>query len=284
MASISPSTTSSSSSLTTTPPTSPLSSEPEPWRASTSRPLPLGALLDICDDIWFDIFTEWLPITAVCDLDTALCQKSRRPEFLRIISSKVLLFYREEINILAPHTLCCPTHRPIGAAELDWILKRGIHLASLHLKSMRDHTDAAKAEKERIRIAVASLALNGSLDKLETISFAFCFYIEDADLEAVLSKCYRSVKSIDIRGCKLNADSSLIKRCTKLEALAPRGHESVAEIVEIFTTCRKVSWILLTLHSFLYIPYRNHITIAAKALRNSIVIILQRNRYTIPVA
>jgi hypothetical protein len=57
-------------------------------------------LLDIPDDLLFDIFTEWLRLGDVCGLDSALCQKSRRPYFLALISTKVLLFNREQIIVL----------------------------------------------------------------------------------------------------------------------------------------------------------------------------------------
>jgi hypothetical protein len=172
----------------------------------------------------------------VCHLDSALCQKRRRPEFLALISTKVLLFNREKIDVVAPFSHISTMHRALGPAELNWILKRNIHLASLRLSY---HIGAA--EQQIIRKTVASLALNGRLDKLETISLNECDYIKDADLAAILSKCYRSAKSIDLRGCGLFENTAAhIKRCTKLEAFAANGNESMAEIVEIVQSCRKL--------------------------------------------
>jgi hypothetical protein len=194
--------------------------------------------MDIADDLLWDIFTEWLPFESVCHLDSALCEKRRRAEFLALVATKVLLFNREEIRVLTdPYEMDPFTHRALGAAALNWVLKRGIHLASLRIPLSIHNA----AEQESIRDAVASLALNGRLDKLETISLFKCSYIEDADLAGILSKCYSSVKSIELHKCYL-ADSAAahIKRCTKLEAFAPKGNESAPEMAEIFQSCRKL--------------------------------------------
>ena len=87
------SSTSSSTSFSTSSPSSILlSSEPLPWRPNTRPKLAPGALLGIPDDLLWDLFTEWLPIEAVCGLDSALCQKRRRGEFLALVSKKILLF------------------------------------------------------------------------------------------------------------------------------------------------------------------------------------------------
>jgi hypothetical protein len=224
-----------------------LPSEPLPWRPNTRPKLPSGALLDIDQGPLYDILTEWLRMEDVCHLDSALCQKwrRRREEFLALLATKVLLFNREEIKVLVDPNQDDPfTHRALGAAALSWILKRGIHLASLRLPYSRV-TFSAEQESirvESIREAVASLALHGHLDKLETIHLSYCSYIKDADLTSILSKCYSSVKSIDIRGCiHLNESAAAhIKRCTKLEAFTPKGNESAADMVEIFKACRKL--------------------------------------------
>ena len=216
-----------------------LPSEPLPWRESTSPKLPPGALMDIADDLLCDLFTEWLPIKSVCHLDSALCQKRRRPYFLALLAKKVLLFNREQIRVMTdPYPRDSYTHRPLGLAALNWVLKRGIHLASLHLPFS---DTIGSAEWQSIRDAVASLVLNGHLDKLETISLKNCEFITDADLVAVLSKSYSSVKSIDIKYCGLTESAAAhIKRCAKLEAFTPNGNESAADMVEIFQSCRKL--------------------------------------------
>jgi hypothetical protein len=211
-------------------------SEPEPWRPNTRPKLQPGALLDIDQGPLYDILTEWLPMEAVCHLDSALCQKWRRAEFLALVSTKVLLFNREPIVVLTVLEVYSHTHRALGAAALNWVLKRGIHLASLHLPRFFK-TD----ERQSISDAVASLALNGRLDKLETISLYRCYYIEDADLAAILSKCYNSAKSIEIRGCwHMESSAAHIKRCTKLVDFAARGNESAADMVEICQSCRNL--------------------------------------------
>jgi hypothetical protein len=225
---------SSSSSSSSLSPKSLLPSEPEPWRTSTSPRLPPGHLLDIPDDLLFEIFTIYLRLEDVCGLDSALCNKRRRAEFLELVSRRVLLFNREEIDVLEPR-MTTKVHNRLGAGALRWILKRGIHLASLRLYFI------SAAEQESICESVASLALTGCFDKLETIDLFACSYIENADLAAVLSKCYGSVKSIYIQRCGLIESSAAhIKCCTKLEAFAPNGNESAAELVAIFEACRKL--------------------------------------------
>jgi hypothetical protein len=122
-----------------------------------------------------------------------------------------------------------------------------MHLASLHLPRAKSgeffisSSGISRAEGKSIRDAVNSLALNGRLDKLETISLNFCSYIKGAAIAAILSKCYRSAKSIEIRyGGFTESAAAHIKRCTKLEAFCPRGNESAAEMVEIVQSCEKL--------------------------------------------
>jgi hypothetical protein len=98
-------------------------------------------MLDIADDLWYDIFTIYVHIEDVCNLDSALCNKRRCPAFLALISVKVLLFNRENINVLEPNYNILYTHRRLRTAALSWILKRGIHLASLYLSSVYDTTE-----------------------------------------------------------------------------------------------------------------------------------------------
>jgi hypothetical protein len=198
-------------------------------------------VLDIADDIWYDIFTEWVKIADVCRLDSALCHKGRRPAFLKLISLKVLLFNREEINVLEGASF---THSALREASPKWILKRGIHLASLHLPASYR---TIGADLKIIHDAVSSLVHSGSLDKLEMVSLFRCQYIDDTDLAAILSKCYGSVKSIDIRGCGLIESSAVhIKRCTKLEAFSTNGNESVADLAEIFQACPRLRMVDLS--------------------------------------
>ncbi len=198
-------------------------------------------MLDIADDIWYDIFTEWVKIEDVCRLDSALCHKKRRPAFLQLISLKVLLFNREEINVLERDSLI---RSELGAASLKWILKRGIHLASIYLPY---HYGLNATDEQSIRDVVASLVLDGRFDKLEMISLCACTYIKDADLAAILLKCYGSVKSIDIRQCGLTKSSAVhIKRCTKLEAFAASGNESAADMAEIFQACPRLRKVVLS--------------------------------------
>jgi hypothetical protein len=226
-------------------PTSLLPSEPEPWRASTSPPLPLGALLDIADDLLFDIFSIYLHIRDVCALDSALCNRTRRTEFLRLVSTKVLLFNREEIIVLSPlHQFKL---KPLVPGALSWIKNRGIHLATLHLAIPTGVM--AAADQRIIRDTLASLAYNGQLDKLETIKVLNCSYIKDADLAVVLSKCHRTLKCMNIRGSGVAEISALhVKRCPNLEAFVANGNVSAEDMAEIFQACPKLR--VLELNSF----------------------------------
>jgi hypothetical protein len=234
---------SSSSSSSFPSSTSLLLSEPEPWRENTRPRLPPGHLLDIPDGPLFDIFSIYLHIEDVCNLDSALCNKGRRPYFLQLISTKVLLFNREEIDILNPYQGSL-VRKALGAAALNWILKRGIHLAGLRLRSDVRGTDAQKS-----RNSIASLVLNNRLDKLETVNVYCCSYIKDADFGAILSKCDGSMKSINIDSSGVIQSSAVhIKRCAKLEAFSSKGNESAADLDEIFQSCRKLR--MVDLNSF----------------------------------
>jgi hypothetical protein len=208
--------------------------------AKHSSDAPAWRMLYIDQGPLWDILTKWLFIEDVCHLDSALCQKwrNRRADFLALLATKVLLFNREPIVVLTVPYVDSHTHRALGAAALNWILKRGIHLASLHLPSS---SYMSADEQESIRESVASLALHGRLDKLETISLVGCRCIKDAEVTAILSKCFRSVKSIDIRECGLaESSATYIKHCTGLEAFAAHGNESSAEVVEIVQACPKL--------------------------------------------
>jgi hypothetical protein len=215
-----------------------LPSEPEPWRANDRPPLPPGHLLDIDEGPMYDILTMYLRIEDVCHLDSALCNKGRRAEFLEMISRKVLLFNRDSIAREEGGRLVTKAHKALDSAALSWILKRGIHLASLRLKRSGNKP---LGEHERVRAAVASLVNNGCLDKLEVISLLYCYYIKDADLTPILAKSCRSVKSINLMGCGLDGSSALhVKYCTELEAFAAGGQESVVDLVAIFKACRQL--------------------------------------------
>ena len=132
-----------------------------------SRPkLPPGALLAIADDLLADIYTIWLLLEDVCRLDSAVCAKWLRHHFLRLVSTKVLRFLREEIDVLEDddNYLFTTTHKALRLPALNWILKRGIHLATLRLPRSNEIN---VAEQESIRAAVVSLVDQGRIDKLE---------------------------------------------------------------------------------------------------------------------
>ena len=191
-----------------------------------SRPkLPPGALFAIPDDLLADIYTIWLRLDDVGRLDSALCSNKWRPPFLRLVSTKVLRFLREEIDVLDSTYLCSRKHKALLLPALAWILKRGIHLASLNLATMHSAIGVIK-----------SLADEGRLDKLENLN-GCC--LDNEIIAIVLDKSYGSLLSIDL-GCKQTNMVRMALRCTRLEAFAAQGNESVADIVEIVQSCRKI--------------------------------------------
>jgi hypothetical protein len=154
------------------------------------------------------------------------------------VSTKVLLFNREKIKVLA-QKMSTLKHKPLVPGALSWIKNRGIHLATLHLAIPTGVM--AAADQRIIRDTLASLAYNGQLDKLETIMVLNCSYIKDADLAVVLSKCHRTLKCMYIRGTGVAEISALhVKRCPNLEAFVANGKESAEDMAEIFQACSKL--------------------------------------------
>lgn len=207
------------------------------WSLHPSRPkLKPGALLDIIEYLLWDIYSVWLLLEDVCRLDSAICVKGLRPDFLRIISSDLLLFLREELSIRAmvEVTELERSHRVLGLAALNWIRKRGIHLASLRLPPT-NKIDIR--EQECICAHVASLFNSNSIVKLEMIDFRDCTYLEYSNIPyLVIAECYSTVKSIDVTGIQLPFN---VARCVGLEALATNGW-FVATMVKIFEKCPKL--------------------------------------------
>jgi len=217
-----------------------------------SRPkLPPGALFAIPDDLLADIYTIWLRLKDVCRLDSAVCSKIWRPPFLRLVSTKVLRFNREEIDVLDDFFLSTITHQYLELPEMNWILKRGIHLATLrvYVDSYRISKSGSNRIPKAFDVAITDLLNEGRLDNLETIDMCGdCSYIKDAELAAILEKSYSTLKCIDLRySCLTKSSAAHIKRCTGLEAFAAKGNESAADIVEIVQSCRKLRKLNLSL-------------------------------------
>jgi len=207
-----------------------------------SRPkLPPGALFAIPDDLLADIYTIWLRLKDVCRLDSAVCSKIWRPPFLRLVSTKVLRFNREEIDVLVGINLCTSTHQHLELPTLNWILKRGIHLATLRVYLNYFSKSVDSKWIQSFYVAITDLLNEGHLDKLETIDMFGDSYIKDADLAAILEKSYNSLTCIDLRYSGLTESSAAhIKRCTGLVAFAAKGNESSRDIVEIVQSCPKL--------------------------------------------
>ncbi len=212
-----------------------------------SRPkLPPGALFAIPDDLLADIYTIWLRLKDVCRLDSAVCSKIWRPPFLRLVSTKVLRFNREEIDVLVGINLCTSTHQHLELPEMNWILKRGIHLATLRVYLNYFSKSVDSKWIQSFDVAIKDLLKEGHLDKLETLDMAGdCSYIKDAVLAAILEKSYNSLTCIDLRFSGLTKSSAAhIKRCTGLEAFAAKGNESSRDMVEIVQSCPKLCTVI----------------------------------------
>ena len=206
--------------------------------------LPPGALLAIADDLLADIYTIWLLLPDICRLDSAVCAQWLRPNFLRLVRTKVVRFLREIYNPLAGRFFSLQIHGELRSRSMVWILKRGINLASLRLP---DFDRITQEEKEEIRTAVTSLLNQGLLDKVETIDIFRGNYIRDHDLAAVLEKGFATVKSVDIRQCVGLGRSMAqeLKRCTELEVFRPNGDETIVEMKEIFQVCKKLKTVII---------------------------------------
>ena len=216
-----------------------------------------GALLAIADDLLADIYTIWLLLPDICRLDSAVCAKWLRPDFLRLVSTKVVRFLREETYtpLAGIWFSVNKTHRELKIKSLNWILKRGINLASLRLSrplwvlSDRITLTSPREEETSICTAVASLASAGLLDKIETLDIRDCGFIRDSDLAVVIEKSYKSIKHIDIRNCDSLTErkAAEIKRCTGLETFQPYGNETAVEMKDIFQACNKLKTVFLEL-------------------------------------
>ena len=208
-----------------------------------SRPkLPPGALMAIADDLLADIYTIWLPLKDLCRLDSAVCAKWLRPDFLRLVSTKVLLFLREEIDMLDEKEKDEDEDavRCLNLPELNWILKRGIHLASLRLFRM-DGTEDAICE------AVVSLIHKGIFDKLESI-FIKQLFISDALLASILTRCAVSLKSFNASGHMIITSSwKHLRHCVGLREWIPGGNEPEADFLNILRGCPSLKKINLSL-------------------------------------
>jgi hypothetical protein len=70
--------------------------------------------------------------------------------------------------------------------------------------------------------------------------------LEDC-ISGILSKCYQSVKSIDIEECEhIKNLASHIKRCTELKIYISNGTESASDLAEIGQACQNLQVLDLT--------------------------------------
>jgi len=217
-----------------------LPSEPLPWRTNTRPKLPPGVLLDIDQGPLWDILTEFLRLEDVCRLDSALCNKSRRHDFLQLVSTEVLRFG-------APYDRTSPSFvRMTTIGEMHWIMRRGMHLVSLGVPP--SSADLSSVDEEGIHNAVTSLANQGSINKLECLSLRRCCFMTDNSVVSVLTKCLNSLKTLDLRGSALADDdvegwgitestSEYIKQCTNLSTFFSSGNDRMIEIAQ---SCRNI--------------------------------------------
>ena len=202
--------------------------------------LPPGALMGLPDELLADIFTIWLLLPDVCRLDSAVCAKRWRSDFLTLILTNRIRFLREEIDVLDSKSLSTKTHGALSFPAAKWVLLRKIHLVSLCLPCDENITDTDQAE---IGELIISLLNNGLLDKLETVALTNCTYLERTDLAKILSKNFSTIRSLDITGWGSpgpNFSSKYIKGCTGLKAFCPKGNEVPEYMVDIIKSFRKL--------------------------------------------
>jgi hypothetical protein len=213
-----------------------LRSEIMKWALHESRPkLPPGALLAIIDDFLMDIYTIWLRLKDICRLDSAVCAKWLRPNFLRLVSAKVMLFLREKIDVLDHKSLTTTTHEALRLPALNWILKRGIHLATLRLPRIGD---ISISEQECICAVLPSILNIGLLEKVEVINFKGCDYLSYRDISSeIIDQSSKSLKSIEITGIDFIVFPKNILCCERLEAFASTSEQS---IVAVIGSCKKL--------------------------------------------
>jgi len=217
-----------------------------------SRPkLPPGSLLAIADDLLADIYTIWLHLDDVCRLDSAVCMNWLRHHFLRLVSTKVLRFLREEIEVVDGENICTTNHRALGLPELNWISKRGIHLASLRMSSL-GQVDGDYGDK--VCDVVSTLVYKDHLNDLEMIDIKGCSFMDADDIASIITKNFKTIKIIDIRARRPRDNDGIpsgsmwrhIKRCSELAAFAPEGTESLEDLSTIFKMCQKLRKLNLT--------------------------------------
>lgn len=232
-----------------------LPSEPEPWRPSVDRPpLSPGALLfDLAGGIsgtpnqWWVILSQYLDLQSLCRLDSALCIKSERDNYLRLLSSKLLIFNRNDgykTELYCGNGFCSATAMDIGA--LNWVSKRGIHLASLGLARTNNVGSSYYSQ-----CVILNLTIGGDyLEQLESFygghdSKMMTFSM----LTSIVTRSSKTLKCINLTDSSiLTSSAAFIKQCKLLQVVSLIGHESTEETIDIFKNCpdlRRVEFTLL---------------------------------------
>ena len=139
-----------------------------------SRPiLPPGVLMALPTDVWKDVMTEWLLLRDVCRLDSAVCAKMWRTEWLRMLLVERMEFLREA-KFVGSNKLCTTRkYAAVGVPAMNWILKKGLCLASLRIYGFLDYIDM----ENEICNAIKSLVDQGRLKQLEMIELNCCSLI-----------------------------------------------------------------------------------------------------------
>lgn len=161
---------------------------------------------------------DWLTLKDVCLLDSAICNRKKRAGFLQVISSPKLLLKAESEN----GTGC----QILRLEQLQWVLKKGIHLTSLYLDST--------ADGESMKRVLFSLVYTRCFDMIEQMVFQNCAYIDDVTFALILSKCRETVRVVNIAATPISHDFSRgIGLCPKLEYFASNSEVSsvISEMV-----------------------------------------------------
>ena len=159
-------------------------------------------LYRISDDSWSDVLS-YLSLKDLCKFDGAFTNRSQRKWFLRRLRVGWFLQGRPQRQD-AVFDLSTG-HGPLrGSGAMEWVLKRGIHLASLILPRMI-HINVSEFYK--IYAALQGLLTKGLLNGLVDVDMgrSLCFFNL---LEEILIKSHDTIRRLDVRTDKCDTNAA----------------------------------------------------------------------------
>jgi hypothetical protein len=187
------------------------------------------------NEILSGMFTELLSLDDICRLDTAMCNKKRRPLFLEIVGSCV---WQGDKN------------RELSSFAISWLYNRSIKIR--HLKFKRSETDIAmKVSRFGSSLHQLSISDPNIVDESIIEIVANCLNLQSIELldcsitdKSIirLAECCPDLHSIFVSFCANITDTSIIRlaeKCTKLQILDLSGCINItdASIVKLAERC-----------------------------------------------